>query len=60
MANAKGRKDCDLFMKHLITGNGKKIEVNVNLEDVSQQAVNSVEKVQMRLGAYAKKMCCAR
>lgn len=60
MENVKGRKDCDLFTKHLITGDGKKVEVNVNLEDASQRAVNNVEKVQMRLGAYAKKMCGAR
>lgn len=59
MENVKGRKDCDLFTKHLITGDGKKVEVDVNLEDVSQRAVNNVEKFQMRMGAYAKIMCCA-
>ncbi|MDE7342248.1 MAG: hypothetical protein K2N80_17095 [Lachnospiraceae bacterium] len=58
MANVKGRNNCDLFTKHLITDDGKKVEVEVNLKDVSQRAVNSVEKFQMRLGAYAKKMCC--
>lgn len=60
MANVAGRKDCDLFTKHLITGDGKNVEVNISLEDVQQQAADNAEKFQMRLGAYAKKMCGVR
>ena len=53
MANVKGRKHCDSFTKYLNTDDGKKVEVNVSFENVSQQAAK-------RLSAYEKKMYCAK
>lgn len=51
MTGVKERKNCDSFV-NLNTGDGKKVEVNINFEDISRQAATRSG----RLGAYAKKM----